>query len=83
MPQTRSKSLVVTKGSGDSWANEFAERIDATISGLVADHDVVSVAITTIYASHYSEQAPNVQAARDLVSTTTHSVIVTVVWRED
>ena len=69
-------------GSGASWANEFAERIDAKISALAADHDIVSVAITPIYASHYSKQAPNVQAARDLVSTTTHSVIVTVVWRE-
>jgi len=75
-----SQSSVVSVTTESGWHHRLAKAIDATISSLAADHEVISVTVTPVYAEHYSRQVS--YGAMELVGTASPNVIVTVVWRE-
>ncbi len=82
LSMTRSKSTVVVSDFPDGgWTNRLAAAIDATVASSATDHEVISVAVTPVYAIHTS--ADQGLRGMELVRTAATSVIVTVVWREE
>ena len=79
-----SKSTLISVSVTDnSYAAELAQRIDAVISSLGADHDVINVSVTGVFSTFFSDVSGSVASPVVLqLSESVRSVIVTVVWRE-
>ncbi len=82
MTRSQSRTVIVKPSPQGNWATELGKGIDDAVVLLSAEHDVISVTITPIFTEHYTTQAGYASAINP-VSTSTTSVIVTVVWREE
>lgn len=70
---TKHASQYVERPTADGWAATLGRGIDAAITELAGDHEIVSVAVLPITGS---------DLAYDVVYPVLRGAIVTVVWRE-
>ena len=80
----RSNSSVVTVKAEGNWTMLLARKIDEAISRLAEGRELISVAVTPVWATHDMETQRYSSVIWGLLkSSATTSVNVTVVWRED